>query len=199
MKLALAVLGFTAHAMKLSHPHTDEELAAAGLANCQCLDDNGIAASVGEDGMEGFFVFDGQCMVQELPDGYGESVCAAHDMGLAATGCDGASPSEACGQEWCYVALECEVGVVSSYNDQIKYSYAACGHDVNDSAFSSGPSQAECAAQIALAAAEAAKAAADQLAAEADAAAAMALADAAAAAAEAEAQRAAALAAQAEA
>ena len=151
MKLALAILGFTANAMKLSHPHTDEELAAAGLANCQCLDDNGIAATVGEDGMSGFFVYDAQCMLQELPNGYGESVCAAHDMGLAATGCDGATPPEFCGQDWCYVALDCEVGVVSSFNSQIKYSYAACGHDGLDVAGESGPSQAECAAQIALA------------------------------------------------
>ena len=101
--------------------------------------------------MSGFFVYDAQCMLQELPDGYGESVCAAHDMGLAATGCDGATPPEFCGQDWCYVALDCEVGVVSSFNSQIKYSYAACGHDGLDVAGESGPSQAECAAQIALA------------------------------------------------
>ena len=138
-------------------------------------------------------------MLQELPDGYGEMTCSAHDMGLAATGCDGTTPPEFCGQEWCYVALDCEVGVVASFNDQIKYSYAACGHDGLDVAGDSGPSQAECAAQIALAEAEAAKRAADQAAADAEAAAAQALADAATAQAEAEAQRAAAAAAAAEA
>ena len=171
MKLSLAILGFTANALRISHPHTDEELERLGLAGCQCLDDNGIVdqgagaegmeAMMGMDGMGTIQSYNGQCMLVDLPENYGESTCEAWDMGLAAAGCDGDMPGEYCSQTWCYVSAECQAGHFSNYNPEIKYSYLACGHDFDLAPSGDGKSVEECVADAALAAAQESAAAAE--------------------------------------
>ena len=81
-------------AVKIMHPHTDAELAAAGLANCQCLDSNGIAPQEGSDLIKVYTA--GNCTPLELPADYGTKTCESWFLGIDEMGCGGDNPPEIC-------------------------------------------------------------------------------------------------------
>ena len=145
----LGLIGSLACAIKIAHPHTDEELEKLGLANCQCLSSNGIAPTF-MDGEAKLRVYTGgSCTPMELPLNFGTETCIAWFMGLEEMGCGGANPPKACEQPWCYVSSECEAADTqpSSFNEDVSFSLLACGADMTLAANPNRKSQDECAAE----------------------------------------------------
>lgn len=158
--LTLGLLVKLPAAIKLAHPHTDEEFAAAGLANCRCLDSNGIEPMEGTDLIRVYTA--GNCTPLELPANYGTQTCESWFLGIEEMGCGGENPHEICAQPWCYVDPSCEAEDArpSSFNTDVSFSLLACGAEMTLAENPNARSQEECAAEEAAAMEAAAQAAA---------------------------------------